>query len=1123
MRRNVILTFLGCILAWCNLHAQYYLEYNEPQFLSIPDPPYDGYVASATWHVSNPNLSFDSHDEAGAIIYPNHYFDETSLVTCSYRYEYYRNGHMQTGTRTATYSVSFKSNNATLSKSELSMPVGKTEKLTYKLQRSYNSSNYGAPKMTWESNRESVATVDKNGKVTAVSPGSATITFDPVVGPPVYCEVTVISNPPTAISLPSTSKTKVGESVTLSPTLTPSDAYATIKWKSSNENVATVSGGKVTGKNVGKTTITATTDNNLSAECVVTVEKGSVTITADTESGLYASGKTITLKASQSDADIYYTLNGTTPTTSSTRYTGQITLTKSATLKAIATGSNYETSSVLTKQYQITSLTVKTSWSETEEQTPFFIPVVTFSKDVSKNISLGNVKLSKGSIDIDGTPIIQDGKLYFVPKNELISGTYTLSIPENAVIDGNGEPNLKIQLPLLVGEGFEADPKTIKVDGSSYLLRADGSVWTWGYNKFGRLGIGTTDDVSTPVKVMDDVMQLEGDYSSYAIKTDGTLWAWGGNQYGQVGDGTTTDRLSPVKILNDVKHVYFNSKGSAFALKTDGTLWAWGNNEYAQLGDGTTTTRLSPVKIMENVVQFSGTNAIKNDGTLWAWGYYVGDGTTTVKLSPVKIMDGVASVVGEAGEKPFTLAIKTDGTLWAWGYNRFGRIGDGTSNSRVTPIKVLDNVVKIVRGFYDNCYAIKSDGTLWAWGRNYDGALGDGTETTRKSPVKVLDDVTDIAAGYEHALAIKKDGTLWAWGSNSVGQVGNGSTMDRYSPVKIMDNVTYISTGWFNSSCIKADGTLWTWGANGSGELGDGTTIKRTSPVCIIGKTTFNHVTAVSLPTTMLRLAKNTQYVLIPTSSPSKSCFESAVFESSNPQVASVSSRGIVEAKATGKATVTIKVDGKYTATCNIEVQARDIDVMMSADGYATFYDSEQAFTMPSGISAQVVTGASNSKITYQKLSGNIIPKNVPVMLVNSSRRAGTYTLTASDRSDTYNGTNLLRGNDVATTTTGDGYHYKLSYGQPGSNLNNVFGWYWGAQNGAPFQIEGHKAWLVVPKSVSATRGFAIGGEATGIEMVSGDDNVEADAVYYDLQGRRVTKPTVKGVYIKNGKKVMVK
>ena len=155
--------------------------------------------------------------------------------------------------------------------------------------------------------------------------------------------------------------------------------------------------------------------------------------------------------------------------------------------------------------------------------------------------------------------------------------------------------------------------------------------------------------------------------------------------------------------------------------------------------------------------------------------------------------------------------------------------------------------------------------------------------------------------------------------------------------------------------------------------------------------------------------------------------------------------------------------------------------------------------------------------------NNDVIHKGTAVMLVGKQRKSASFVLSSIKNASNIADNNLLRGSDAATTTTGDGYHYKLSYGQPGSNLGNVFGWYWGAQNGAPFQIEGHKAWLVVPKSSASTRGFAIGGEATGIEMVSGDDVEEADVVYYDLQGRRVTKPTVKGVYIKNGKKVMVK
>ena len=141
-------------------------------------------------------------------------------------------------------------------------------------------------------------------------------------------------------------------------------------------------------------------------------------------------------------------------------------------------------------------------------------------------------------------------------------------------------------------------------------------------------------------------------------------------------------------------------------------------------------------------------------------------------------------------------------------------------------------------------------------------------------------------------------------------------------------------------------------------------------------------------------------------------------------------------------------------------------------------------------------------------------------MLINNSRRAGTYTLTASDSKEAYNGTNLLKGSDVPTTTAGNGYHYKLSYGPNGTRWNDVFGWYWGATDGGSFQIEGHKAWLVVPKSAASTRGFTIDGETTGIEMIDSDN---AEAVYYDLQGRRISRPTSKGVYIKNGKKITVK
>jgi len=195
--------------------------------------------------------------------------------------------------------------------------------------------------------------------------------------------------------------------------------------------------------------------------------------------------------------------------------------------------------------------------------------------------------------------------------------------------------------------------------------------------------------------------------------------------------------------------------------------------------------------------------------------------------------------------------------------------------------------------------------------------------------------------------------------------------------------------------------------------------------------------------------------------------------------------------------------------------------VRTSAAGYATFYDSGWAFTLPTGLQAQVVSGVSDGKLNYQKLSDGVIPKDLAVMLTADQKQAADYTLTRTESDAVYTGSNLLHGSDEATTTMGDGLHYKLTYGNAGSNLGDVFGWYWGVQNGGAFKIEGHRAWLVVPKSAGA-RLFSVDGEANSIDNLQIDD-LRFVCPVYDLQGRRVSQPTKKGIYIKDGKKIVNK
>ena len=195
--------------------------------------------------------------------------------------------------------------------------------------------------------------------------------------------------------------------------------------------------------------------------------------------------------------------------------------------------------------------------------------------------------------------------------------------------------------------------------------------------------------VTTSTQTADDA----GSSSTFAVRKDGSLWAWGDNYSGQLGVGDTNDRLSPVKVMDNVSTISGGGWRSTFAVKKDGSLWAWGRNRSGQLGVGDTNDRLSPVKVMDNVDNVytaSGTFAVRKDGSLWAWGSnysgYLGVGDTNDRLSPVKVMDNVSTI---SGDWRSTFAVKKDGSLWAWGYNGSGCLGVGDTNDRHSPAKVM--------------------------------------------------------------------------------------------------------------------------------------------------------------------------------------------------------------------------------------------------------------------------------------------------------------------------------------------------------------------------------------------------------------------------------------------------
>ncbi len=338
-----------------------------------------------------------------------------------------------------------------------------------------------------------------------------------------------------------------------------------------------------------------------------------------------------------------------------------------------------------------------------------------------------------------------------------------------------------------------------------------GTVWAWGYNYEGELGNGTGGEMYVnnpePVQVTGittAVVAEAGDLHSIALLSNGTVWTWGDNTWGQLGNGTALPSWVPIQVpgLNNITAIASGHRHN-LALRSDGTVWGWGEN-WGQLGDNTIEDRYSPVQV-------HGPNDV---------GY----------------LDGVVKIA--AGDQ-HSLAIRSDGTVWAWGRNNYGRLGDGTTTHRLTPVQVvgLTEVVAIAAGF-DHSLAVRQDGTVWAWGHNHKGQLGDGTTTSSYTPKQVpgLTGITAVSAGYWWSLALKADGTVYGWGYNYHGELGNGTNTDSLSPVPVsgLSGAVGISCGDYHGHAVKADGTAWSWGWNDQGQLGDGTYIDRWTPVQVV-------------------------------------------------------------------------------------------------------------------------------------------------------------------------------------------------------------------------------------------------------------------------------------------------
>lgn len=354
--------------------------------------------------------------------------------------------------------------------------------------------------------------------------------------------------------------------------------------------------------------------------------------------------------------------------------------------------------------------------------------------------------------------------------------------------------------------------------------------YTFGdHNYDGELGLGDNDsrDELTWVDTNHDWEKISaGGFgyeisTSYAIKTDGTLWGWGANNNGQLGLGDTNDRNVPVQVGSDTNwsKINGNSGNHCLSIKTDGTLWSCGYNHDGQLGLGDTNDRNVPVQVGSDTdwdkINLGGvfSIAIKTDGTLWSCGDNIygqlglGDaGAGTERLTLTQVSSGGDWEDISTGQS-FCIAIKTDGTLWVWGRNYNGSLGLGESDTdhRYEPVQLGsdNNWSKVACGEY-HTLAIKTDGTLWGWGYNSDWQLGLGDTDHRYIPTQVGSDIDwlKITSSRSYSIAIKTDGTLWGWGESSLWVWGEGSVPNQ---INSSNNWLKVSNGSSHTLALKSN------------------------------------------------------------------------------------------------------------------------------------------------------------------------------------------------------------------------------------------------------------------------------------------------------------------------------
>ena len=357
----------------------------------------------------------------------------------------------------------------------------------------------------------------------------------------------------------------------------------------------------------------------------------------------------------------------------------------------------------------------------------------------------------------------------------------------------------------------------------SCAIRIDGTLYCWGSNASGQLGVGaargkcgrpSTECEGGPRAVAPALRfsaVSPGQRHTCAITTDQVLYCWGENlQFQTATEGAPFVRI-PVAVSQSLLFVDVGAGAThSCAVRTNGVVYCWGDGTLGALGRGDTISSVRPAPIVspERFVQVRSGRlrscAIALDGGLWCWGLEWESTSGNVdffheRLLPHRIV-GLPPVKDVSVSSSSICAVALDGTAYCWESNGFGQLGLGNITGTPTPTAVLtaERFQNASSGIIQSC-ATAVDGRALCWGNNSFGQLGvprpgehcgsAGLEcSTRPIAVFGQQRFRAVATGAgNHSCGVTLSSAVLCWGLGSAGQLGDGYLRDRQSlPVGVL-------------------------------------------------------------------------------------------------------------------------------------------------------------------------------------------------------------------------------------------------------------------------------------------------------------------------------------------------